>query len=141
MKNLTKKKKIALAGLIVFGITTLAISVFFLITALTRGANSSLASGELLVKIHKWQQQENPGVIWQFEADGTGSITTNNNLESFPMNWGFDGDILAIKTQWQIDLEDEFEFESDAAASSFTVTSKSDQKVSTFIPLPESTEE
>lgn len=124
-----KKKKFLVTACSIVAFVAIAAGAYYITKAIS--GTSSASAVDFLVSGHEWQKSGEESVVWTFENDGTCKITTNST-EVFNCTWSLDGENLKIKTKWLRDLEDEFTLHINQAENSFTVTSKADEKSSTF---------
>lgn len=97
-----------------------------------KNSTLKIPDAEFLVENSPWKENESDGkVTWLFKEDGTCEITTNGD-EYFACQWYLDGKTLGIKTDWLVELEDEFEISFNKPNYTFETISKSDQKTSEF---------
>lgn len=122
------KKKLIVTFCLIIALIGATTGSFFIFKAI----NSSISTVDFLVSGHEWKKSGEETVVWAFESDGTCKITTNST-EFFDCNWFLEGNNLTIKTAWLTDLTDDFEIVINESAQTFTVTSKSDGKISTFM--------
>jgi len=104
--------------------------VVFLIVRLNAGP--SVQDGEFLVSVGEWQEESEPGVIWNFTEIGKGTLTTNNHTNDYDFSWALEDNKIKIDTEWLYTLNDEFGYELDQNGSVLTIT-KDDEEIR-FIP-------
>ncbi|MBQ2643543.1 hypothetical protein IJG11_01330 [Candidatus Saccharibacteria bacterium] len=124
------KRRVSLIVFII-GIVTLVAGVVFLIVRLNTGP--SVQDGEFLVSVGEWQEESEPGVIWNFTEIGKGTLTTNNHTNDYDFSWALEDNKIKIDTEWLYTLSDEFGYELDQNGSVLTIT-KDDEEIR-FIPV------
>ncbi|MBR3204184.1 hypothetical protein IKF81_00680 [Candidatus Saccharibacteria bacterium] len=92
------------------------------------------SESEYLIETKSWEKVDAPSVIWTFNEQGKGEITTNKS-NYYEMEWELSDKTLKIDTNWLYELNDSFDFFLNREEKSFTVINRSDNTVSTFVPL------
>jgi len=127
-KDADKKRKTITIICSIIAFVLITVAAFFITKALNP---DSVSTADFLVAEQSWQKSDEASVVWSFSSDGTCKITTNST-ETFDCSWQLIDNNLKIQTNWLKTLSDEFEIEINKSDNSFTVTSKTDNKVSTF---------
>ena len=130
------KKKIIIIIISILAAAAVVLGGIFLIPKLFPGnPYASMTDGEFLSAIGKWNKQGVPSLVWAFKNDGTGTITTNGDIDTYDMSWQIEGDKLTIKTKYLYDMTDEFTLSTDREEKTFTVVAP--DKTTTFVPFAE----
>ena len=115
------------------GIIALIISCTIFFIELADSNKVSIA--ERLVQVQIWEKQAAPAVKWSFRQDGTGTLTTNNDTNTYNFLWRIEDDKkLIVETKWLYDLYDEFSIKLNG--DNFELFSYRTNEDSVFIPLP-----
>ena len=127
------KKKLLLIFLYIFLFAGATAGAFFLAKFLDEAdPTRKFSDAEFLTSFDSWVKSDADSVIWTFDRDATCTVTTTR-VEVFDCTWYLEDDTLGIQTSWLTTLEDEFTFALNREEKSFTITSLSDQKESTFV--------
>lgn len=124
-------KMIFSATVFSLGLLALAGGLVFLILNFTK--TPRLRDAEYLVEVGAWEREDAPSVVWQFTGIGSGQLTTNAHLNDYDFIWALDGNTIKTETSWLYTLNDEYVYELDQDAKTFTLTS-SDGETFIFIP-------
>ena len=141
MKRKTKKTLLIIS--IVIAVLAAGAAAFYFLYWQKREPVVVLTDAQILVETKSWEKQDAPTVIWTFNADGTGELTTNKS-NYYDFTWTLeDGEpsLLKIQTAWLLELSDTFEFTLNREDSSFTVLNRTDNLESTFVKLGSSASE
>ena len=130
------KKKITIIIISILAAIALVLGAIFLIPKLFPGnPYASMSDSEFLSAIGKWNKKDVPSLVWTFNDDGTGTITTNGDIDTYDMSWQIEGDRLTIKTKYLYEMTDEFTISTNREEKTFTVVAP--DKTTTFVPSTE----
>lgn len=118
-KKPAKKKKWPIA-VFALGMIALAAGVAVLVVRLT--GQSPVADTEYLVTAGEWVRDDQPTVVWAFENEGKGTLTTDGGQNHYNFAWALNSGKMSIKTSWLYDLNDEFQYEIDKNAGTLTIS-------------------
>lgn len=113
-----KKKKWPIV-VFVLGMIALAVGVAMLIVKLVN--QNPVADTEYLVTASEWVREDQPSVVWDFDNEGKGKLTTDGGQNHYDFTWALSGDKMSIKTKWLYDLNDEFQYKIDKNAGTLTI--------------------
>ena len=130
------KKKITIIIISILAAIAVILGAIFLIPKLFPGnPYASMSDSEFLSAIGKWNKKDVSSLVWTFNDDGTGTITTNGDIDTYDMSWQIEGDKLTITTKYLYDMTDEFTLSTDREEKTFTVVAP--DKTTTFVPFAE----
>ena len=139
-KTLVKKKKSKkplIFTLVVLAVLIAGAATFYFLYWKNREPVVVLTDAEILAETKSWEKSGAETVIWTFNPDGTGELTTNKS-NYYDFTWALESGepaLLKIQTAWLLELSDTFEFTLNRETKSFTVKNQSDDTESTFVPL------
>lgn len=132
-KKSKKSKKPLIITLIIVGVLLVAGLVYYFFF-FSKGTKIVLSDSDYLIETKSWEKVDAPTVIWVFNENGKGELTTNKS-NYYDTTWSLKGSTLEISTEWLYDLNDSFEISIDRGEKSFTVKNLSDETESKFVPL------
>ena len=135
-KKLSKKAKIIIALISAIVVISAIAAILIFVVFKKEEPVIELTDRDILSSI-SWEKEGSPTVIWTFDTDGTGEITTNKS-NYYGIKWTLEeGDTttLNITTDWLYDLNDSFTFTLNRETTTFHVVNLVDGTESTFVQL------
>lgn len=91
---------------------------------------------EFLAAVNIWQNKDVPGIIWTFNDDSTGRLTTDNERNVYDLTWSLSDDILRFEiADWPyIDDVQTFTITTDKETPSFGSHNNATDSEAVFVP-------
>lgn len=133
---MTKRKKIIIIVISILAALGLIAGVVLLVINLNKSNDPlfKMSNTDYLTYFGEWEAVEDERIVWTFNDDGSGKLTTNGGIDEYEFAWEVNGSELKIVTQWFYPIEDDFSLTTNRDEETFTIVDTAEDKITTFQP-------